>query len=147
MLSFAYTSPVEQAHSEEEENFTKDNTGAEAEYIDDNEEWDEQDHDEDAPEGEIDPEAAAEDQGQADATTPAPKVEPEEADAIDPLLFVKGKSAHHDESTVPVRKRSFSEVEVEPEDDLKLCTSFLDNIHYLLLTYVPAPNSKKPRHI
>lgn len=129
MPTSAHTSPIERAHSEEEQNFTKDNTGAEAEYIDD-EEWDEQDHDKDALERETDPEAAAQDQGQTDATTPAPRVEPEGADAIDPLVFVKGKTAHHDESTAPVRKRSFSEVEVEPEDDLKLCTSFLNNIHY-----------------
>jgi hypothetical protein len=126
---FAHTSPIDQGHSEEEENFTKDNTGAEAEYIDENEEWDEPDHDEDAPEGEPDREAAAEDQGQTDTTMPAPRVEPEKADGIDPLLFVKGKIVHHDETTAPVRKRSFSEVEVEPEDDSKFCTSFLDNIH------------------
>jgi hypothetical protein len=129
VLSFAHTSPTEQAHSEEEENFTKDNIGAEAEYIDDNEEWDEQDHDEDAP-GETDPEAAAEDRCQIDATRPTPTVEPEAADVINPLLFVKGKTAHPDESTAPLRKRSFSEVEVEPEDDLKHCASFLDNIYY-----------------
>jgi hypothetical protein len=124
--TFAYTFTIDQAHSEEEENFTKDNTGAEAEYIDENEEWDEQDHDKDAPEGEPDQEAAAEDQDQTDATAP---VESEKADGMDPRLFVKGTIVHHDESTAPVRKRSFSEVEGEPEDDLKLCTSFLVNIY------------------
>jgi len=130
MCRLSLIRPIEQAHSEEEENFIKDNIGAEAEYIDGNEEWDEPDHDEDAPEGETDPEAAAEDRDQTDATRPAPTVEPEAANAINPLLFVKGKTAHPDESTAPLRKRSFSEVEVEPEDDLKLCTSFLDNICY-----------------
>lgn len=108
-------------------------------FVDDNEEWNEQEYGKTALEG--DDEAAGETQLE-NATDDEHKNEVDEPDVSASLQGAEEMPKGY----TPVRKRSFNEVEEEPEGQSTQCGSLPHHNAILVTNLCSAPNSKKPRH-
>jgi hypothetical protein len=112
------------------------------EYVDDENEWDDLGYS-------ADPDNIQEETASARATSPhqVDNSVVHETDSPSVPWDGNGVRKAHAELTPPQRKRSFSEVEAEPEGDLTLCESDLQSCCYIITDCVLAPGSKKPRHL
>jgi hypothetical protein len=129
---------VDETAEYKDEGATADGT----EYVDDENEWDDLGYS-------ADPDNIQEESALARATSPH-QVDSNvvhETETPDVPWDVNGVHRAHAELTPPQRKRSFSEVEAEPEGDLTLCESDLQSGCYMITDCVLAPGSKKPRHL
>jgi hypothetical protein len=113
-----------------------------AEYVDDENEWDDLGYS-------ADPDNIQEETALARAMSPHQVDNNVVHETGSPSVPWDGNGVRkvHAELTPPQRKRSFSEVEAEPEGDLTLCESDLQCSCYIITDCVLAPGSKKPRHL
>jgi hypothetical protein len=114
----------------------------ETEYVDDENEWDDLGYS-------ADPDNIQEDSTLAGPTSPHQIDSNAVHETKSPDVPWDGNVVReaHAELTPPQRKRSFSEVEAEPEGDLTLCESDLQSVCCIITDCVLAPGSKKPRHL